>query len=275
MARDVSIINQLNLWGKQSDFGLGLEPQRNDLYYVDFLSTVNNVAAATNLQLAPVIPQYVRSVTLPEIRTKADPIRRDSVPYNMPSWDDPLDPVKITFVLDTKDMGFNPVIKLLDAWMALTRAGRGNRTFGYRPTLGNWFRLNSNYRVDFQFDIKIYMLRGAQGRPGGFSSALSGAAFDHALFQSDAAARFQALDSRNRPERPNTTQISAREYISSVEQTSTIHSVWMLKQAWLGAYKISDLTYTESALVTVEATFYMDSIDLADNVIYEGQALVV
>jgi len=284
MARDISTINQTNLWGKQADEGLGLEPQRNDLYFVDFTSALKSVAVAANVQLAPIIPQYVRSITLPELRTKAEPVRRDSNSYNMPSWDDPLDAIKLTMVLDTKDANDkSDVIQFLDAWLALTRAGRGSRNQGY-SALGNWLKLNSDFRVDFQFNVNVFLLRGANMTVGGFfNNNADDDAFRRAAVIANAAYR----NSKKRsglvqtgqpiPESLDTSVETATSYAAfdqgaAIEQDMVIHSIWVMKQAWLAAYKLSDLNYTESSLVTVEATFYADAFELSEPSQLYGEA---
>jgi hypothetical protein len=284
MARDISTINQTNLWGKQADEGLGLEPQRNDLYFVDFTSALKSVAVAANVQLAPIIPQYVRSITLPELRTKAEPVRRDSNSYNMPSWDDPLDAIKLTMVLDTKDANDkSDVIQFLDAWLALTRAGRGSRSQGY-SALGNWLKLNSDFRVDFQFNVNVFLLRGANMTVGGFfNNNADDDAFRRAAVIANAAYR----NSKKRsglvqtgqpiPESLDTSVETATSYAAfdqgaAIEQDMVIHSIWVMKQAWLAAYKLSDLNYTESSLVTVEATFYADAFELSEPSQLYGEA---
>ena len=162
MALNIATRKQTNLWGKQSDIAgdIGLEPQRNDLYYVDFDNALKNVAVISKQSLAPLIPQYVRSCSLPELRTKSEPIRRDSVAYNMPSWDDPLDPVKLVFMMETSSYRSSRVTAFLDAWLVLTRAGRGSRVAGYYEPTG-WLTLNSNFSIDFRFDVNLYLLRGS------------------------------------------------------------------------------------------------------------------
>lgn len=277
MARDISTINQTNLWGKQADSGLGYEPQRNDLYFVDFASAVKNVAAATRLQLPPMPPQYVRSITMPELRTKADPIRRDSIAFNMPSWDDPLDPIKIVFLLDTNNLDdSSAVTKFLDAWLNLTRAGRGSRSQGY-SALGDWLKLNSDYRVDFQFNVNLFLLRGANLNVGGFVN--SGSDNDEfRRFTAQANAAYRNLKKKSglvqqgtpvpdpNPDNSFETAVTyaAADQGAAVEQDMVIHTTYVLKRAWLAAYKISDLTYTESALVTVDTTFYADTVELSE-----------
>ena len=282
MARDINTINQTNLWGKQADDGLGLEAQRSDLYFVDFTAAVKNVAKAANVQLAPIIPQYVRSVTLPELRTKAEPIRRDSTPYNMPSWDDPLDPIKLVFLLDTKDEDDNSnVVNFLDAWLALTRAGRGERARGYAPS-GNWLKLNSDFRVDFQFAVNIFLLRGAAFTVGGFE-AVTWDEYQRATVLANAYFRNQrkrsgSIQQGQAPAASLETSFEAAQGIldvaapSILEQDMVAHSIWVLKRAWLAAYKLSDLSYTENGLVTVDATFYADTLELAQPLKVEGQS---
>lgn len=285
MARDITTINQTNLWGKQADGGLGLEPQRNDLYFVDFSSAVRNVAKAANTQLSPILPHYVRSISLPELRTKPDVVRRDSVPFNMPSWDDPLDPIKITFLLDSQQQDDrSDVVLFLNAWMALTRAGRGSRFQGYSAPQGQLI-LNTDYRVDFQFNVNLYLLRGASITDGGFLD--NGQNSEYAMRVNALANQAYANQKRNAglnqigPNADNSfetattlAQVALSEG-SSVEQDMVVQSIYVLYNAWLGAYKISDLSYTESNLVTVDATFYADSVQVQTPSDIKGQAQIV
>jgi len=284
MARDITTVNQTNLWGRQADSGLGLEPQRTDLYFVDFASAQKNVGAVANLKLAAILPQYVRSLSLPELRTKSDPIRRDSVPYNMPSWDDPLDAVKIVFLLDTHEQDdTSDVVQFLDAWLALTRAGRGSRAQGYYHPNG-WLTLNSDFTIDFRFNINLYLLRGANLTVGGFVTAQTGAEAERVQALANATYRnlkkASGLVQQGNPVPApdfDTSFETAVTYAqldegSAVEQDMVLHSIYVLRNAWLGAYKLSDFSYTESALTTVEATFFVDSVDLDYKSTLIGQA---
>ena len=266
MAFNITTTKQTNLWGKQGDPGvIGLEPQRNDLYMVDFTNAVKNVEAVSKKSLAPFLPQYVRSCTMPELRTKSEPIRRDSLPYNMPSWDDPLDAIKVVFLLETSTQTFSTVVAFLDLWLALTRAGRGSREAGYYNTLG-WFRLNAAYSVDFRFDVFLYLLRGASA--------------SNNFIQTDTISRNQATTqstplTQAQIERVG-TQLSAtigaavNPGNSGVITNLVQHSTYKFKNAWLGAYKMSDFSYAESGLVTVDATFYADSVQTT-NVAFQGE----
>ena len=266
MAFNITTAKQTNLWGKQSTPGadIGLEPQRNDLYMVDFTNAVKNVEAVSKKTLAPFLPQYVRSCTLPELRTKSEPIRRDSIPYNMPSWDDPLDAIKIVFLLETSTQTYSTVVAFMDLWLALTRAGRGSRQAGYYTTLG-WFRLNSSYSVDFRFDVFLYLLRGA--------SASNNFVQNDAFNRNQATTQItpaQAAIERVGNQLNATIGATVNPGNSGVITNLVQHSTYTFKNAWLGAYKMSDFNYTENGLVTVDATFYADSCQTT-NVAFQGE----
>lgn len=287
MARDLATIKQNNLWGKAADNGLGLEPQRNDLYVLDFTTAQQGVAQAANQRLADVLPQFVRSISLPELRTRADPIRRDSVPFQMPSWDDPLDPVKVTFLLDTSNEDDkSAVIQFLDAWLALSRAGRGSRFQGYTST--GWLTLDSNYRVNCFFNLNLFLLRGAafMGDPT-VNNTDNSPEWNAFLANANAAYRRQKkqdglIQTGNPVEAVSTeeavtfSQIAENQGVtnSAIDQDLVIHSVYILSNAWLGAYKMSDFTYGESALTTVDATFYAESVVLEKKSTIFGAALL-
>jgi len=217
MSRYINTTDQINYWGRQAGEKQGADPQRNDLFLVDFTLAQSGVTRAipVKLDLLKILPHYVKSINLPESRLKPDTVRRESVPYPMPSWDDPLDPAKITFLLDTHEQDdYSAVVNFLDAWMALTRAGRGDRYRNYNSNHGHLL-LNSDFRVDFQFNIFIYLVRG----------------------------------------------LNASDVPANIYKGMRAHSIWVLTHAWLGGYKLSDFTYSESGLTTVEATFYADSIE--------------
>lgn len=275
MGRDITTINQTNLWGKQSDDGGGLEPQRSDLFIVDFDAARNNVAKVANRRLAEIMPHYVKSITLPELRTKADPVRRDSVSYNMPSWDDPLDPIKLNFMIDTHD-DFNriDVISFLDTWLALSRAGRGARYQGYTNTR-NCITLNADYRVDFMFDVNVYLLRGgtvnfnATGNSPDSIQAQTVRANEAIRAKKKAGLTQQGASSINTdnaglfsaPTRLDTVTVSASR-LPRLGDDMVIHATYILRKAWLAGYKLTDLSYTSNELLGVEATFYADAADL-------------
>lgn len=145
------IIEQRNVWGRTK----GQEPQRLDLWALDMTSAVQQIAEQLGLQL-PDIPGYFAStVALPEQRVQNEIVRRDSRPYQMPGWDVPLEPVRVNFIVDANmDSEQSIIYQVLDAWRTLVRAGRGGMS------TENSVNLNQNYRVDYNFDIMVYLLRG-------------------------------------------------------------------------------------------------------------------
>ena len=266
MALNIATRKQTNLWGKQSDIAgdIGLEPQRNDLYYVDFDNALKNVAVISKQSLAPLIPQYVRSCSLPELRTKSEPIRRDSVAYNMPSWDDPLDPVKLVFMMETSSYRSSRVTAFLDAWLVLTRAGRGSRVAGYYEPTG-WLTLNSNFSIDFRFDVNLYLLRGS------FPSSDFSQSSSTTISPSTTSVTPSPVLITSTANQLNATLGASVNFQSGgLNSNMVLHTTYVLKNAWLGAYKVSDFNYAESNLTTVEATFYIDSYDVQDGSASEG-----
>lgn len=265
MALNITTDKQLNLWGKQADGGTALEPQRNDLYLVDFKNALEFISLVTGSTFAPMLPQYVRSCTLPDLRTKAEPIRRDSVPYNMPSWDEPLDAVKIVFLLDTQaQSNRSDVIYFLDAWLALSRAGRGSRAFGYYRQAG-WLELNSDYSIDFRFNINLYLLRGATASLAaqGFLTTGADKTFQATQIQARSLTTSQAASQLQSGSVGANNFVAGYSYQqNAITQTLVLHSNYLLRNAWLGGYKMSDLSYLENGLVQVEATFYIESFDI-------------
>ena len=268
MARDISTINQINLWGKQADAGTGFNPQRIDLWMVDFKMAVDGVSKAANIPIDPILPQYLRSISLPEVRTKAEPIRRDSVPFQMPSWDDPLDPIKITFLMDThqQDDVCN-VVQFLDAWLALTRAGRGSRVLGYNMNKA-WVLLNDSFSIDFRFDVWLSLLRGVE--PTNVSNLTNQQSDAFKAQMANANTNFNNLKAQQGQIQQGPTAVDAvpaSQFTLSAAlergaNSNMSRAIYRLYSAWLGAYKISDLNYTQSDVVTVEATFYSEAVYL-------------
>jgi len=281
MARDIATTSQLNLWGRAAD-GFGLEPQRSDLFLVDFTSVAKNVATVANQKAVSIVPQHVRSVNLPEIRTKPAPIRRNSVPVNTPSWDDPLDAVKVAFFLDTNNQeDYSNVTQLLATWTAIVRAGRGSRTQGYGSS--GHLLLNADFRMDYAFDVYIYLLRGSQSGQGGFTSdsgtadplfrdfmARSNTAYESLRRRSAAIQRGpEALD-KDYPLAAGAAYAQTGGNV--LAQNMALHTVYILRQSWLGGYRVSDLNYTENGLVSVEATLYPEDFETATSSTVTGAA---
>ena len=173
--------------------------------------------------LALVPSYFAQSVSLPELAVKAEPVRRDSRAYNMPSWDEPLGTTRITFLVDAQTRFSSRIYRLLDSWRMLARAGRGS--VGTESSV----ILNPNYRINYAFTIMLSLLC------GGLSAAASAATLD------EAAADF----------------LGGSFHIDNDLQYS---GQYLLENAWLGSFKMGDLSYEGAKSATIEATFYADNV---------------
>jgi hypothetical protein len=206
----------------------------------------------------------------------------------MPSWDDPLDPIKVAVLLDTSNEDDkSAVIQFLDAWLALTRAGRGSRFQGYSST--GWLTLDANYRVNYTYNVSLFLLRGAALNFGTGASGQDQGPLNTYLANANAmfrnAKKRLGLVQTGAPlstADPSTANILAQlaqrqpnaATTDQLTQDVVIHSIYILSNAWLGGYKLSDFSYAESNLTTVEATFYADSMALATRSSIFGAALL-
>ncbi len=277
MARVIQ--NQRNPWGAQAGLG-GEEPQRSDLWVVDMTSVLRGITTQLSIDLPPIPAYFAQSISIPELRVKADAFRRDSRPYNMPTWDDPLDPVKITFVLDAALPGYaSRIYNVLDRWRSLVRAGRGSMSKEVMPVL------NNNYRIDFQFNITVMLLRGGQAA---INSALSQSdALVQSITPSPSKPKIFSLQNNNtstaQKQAPTDTQQAADQAIqaanqqaasnastalllanavqlSSVDNDLQYSGAYTLQNCWLGGFRISDLNYTTTQISTLEATIYAEDV---------------
>lgn len=170
MARVID--QQTNLWGRAK----GVDIQRSDLWIVDFsdaLEGLDGNAEITDMMSAdtesPSMPRrlatyFAQSVSLPDLKVRAEHVRRDSRPYQMPSWDEPLEAITMVFLLDChKPLGNNndpyqsDIYKVLDAWRSAVRAGRGGFSDENAITLDD----NYGHDLNWNFDVRVKMLRGA------------------------------------------------------------------------------------------------------------------
>jgi len=280
------VTNQKNMWGAQA----GLEAQRKDLWMVDFRDAVAFVSAQMDSRLSPVPPYFVRSVSLPELRIKSDVFRRDSKPYHMPSWDEPMDPVKMTFVIDCRsDKESSHIYRFLDSWRQLIRAGRGG--MGEEPSIA----LNRDYRIEYAFNLTLITLKGGNVRTVDLdvarnSSVLVGTALQSTLssglfntvnlFNGQAVKRFpgesdEQFQARQRQQqqlmaaKANLQQQSDRLSTTGSTDLKKIiiandlqySGLYILENAWLGGFKMGDLDYSDAGtFLTLEATFYVENI---------------
>lgn len=230
------IDDQVNIWGKQQ----GAEIQRSDLWVVNFNQALSGLASVVfsgapmspGLGLPYVPPKlatyYASAVALPDLKVRAEPIRRDSRPYQTPSWDEPLDGIRMTFVLDCFKAGgtaLSPyrsdIYQMLDVWRAVVRAGRGAMSNEYAITL------DGNYRIDYAFDVQLSLLRGSS------NPTVNG-----------------------QTSTPTANQTVAASIINDLEFSTQFRLV----NCWLGSFKVSELNYDAAKVVQIDTTFYAEDI---------------
>jgi hypothetical protein len=277
------IQNQRNPWGAQAGLG-GEEPQRSDLWVIDLSSPLRGISTQLDVNLSPIPSYFAQSVSIPELRVKADQFRRDSRPYNMPTFDDPPDAVKINFILDASEKGVaSRIYALLDAWRSLVRAGRGAMSKEVTVVL------NENYRIDFQFNINVMLLKGGNAKISQTAQNPVDPLVQAALQSSGTPKRSNIFslrrDNTNTLQQPSPlgpSQASSQAFLASVtaSQASTgaallianstqlssvdndlqISGQYILQNAWLSAFRINDLNYANAAISVVEATFYVEDV---------------
>jgi len=152
------VIDAKNTWGAT---GTSDVLQRTDLWQVDFSGAVRGLNGVLGRNLPDWEPWHARSVTLPQKTMRVEAIRRDSRSYNMPSFDEPVEPAKVVFVFSSKREAENsPIYSLLDTWWHQARAGRGGVALDkdlndYTPVL------DANYRIQFRWNVAVTLLKGA------------------------------------------------------------------------------------------------------------------
>lgn len=260
----LSVSKQRNLWGQTID------PHRVDLYYVDFDEARAGVEVETGLPSVPIIPQHIQSITLPENqKVRAEPIRRESIAYQMPSWDEPLEPIVASFILE--DSTPNPVITMLEQWSGLVRAGRGLRTdsggFPLKQSLA--IKLNANFRTEFRFNIHIFLLQGSQGqitatpRP---PQSVAQSQIKRTTLQRLGDALKKKKVTPAQQQNPFTLPMTSSALEPPPPDDFSVLNVaktWTAR-VWLSGYKVTDLNYTASGMVLVTATFQTEYLNMQE-----------
>ena len=248
MARVID--NQTNLWGKPQ----GIEAQRSDLWIVDFRDVLTGLNAnivegpqTMSIALAqPYLPPklatyYAQSVALPELKIRSDPVRRDSRPYQAPSWDEPVDAITMNFILDCYKPGgadadpyTSDIYQMLDLWRACVRAGRGSMSEEYA------IRLNANYSANCAFTVYVNLLRAANPTVLQSPNGL--------LVDTNFGDPYRGAT----PSRPPPSQIITNDLAWSMRLK--------LVKCWLSGFKLSELSYEAAKVLMLNATFYADDV---------------
>lgn len=231
-----------NVWGGGGDYSL--EAQRTDLWRLDLGEAVTKLGqlatrdseAAARRQYFDGVTQlsqsrfpgglgdswyYARSVSFPEIRVASEVFRRHSTPSYMPGWDNAPTEFSVVFIHDTNDVPGNGQSSIVGLLEHWLRAVRSGRDGG-RP-------LNEDFSADFSFNMVATLLVGY--RPPSDDSV-----------------------------------VFAEDYKFSKGVSQAMKSGladgggYVFRKAWLASYKVGDLTYDNSQILTVTANFNCQSI---------------
>jgi len=250
--------NILNLLGKSG----GTDPQRGDLWQVDLSAVIAGINQRFITQI-PQLPQYfVAGIALPDQKVKAEPVRRDTRIYQMPSWDEPLEPATLTFHLD--DAGLMPgdvpqslVYRIMDSWRKLVRAGRGavgSETF---------VNLKEDYTPNYTFPVYLYMLKGYGLPETAFTqSAAVPKGTKGATVLMDKSVMIQDLTMENidRATKIEVLANAGQLFTSQMDQGLVVSGIYVLEDAWLSSFKIGQLSYQAGGLATLDAQIYAANI---------------
>lgn len=259
----MSIIAQSNTWANLWGRVGGREPQRSDLWYADFTLAVNGLnsqivegdydqlsGSTRQLKaLTQLSKQHCISVSLPELSIKSDSISRATVPYQMPSMDEPCSPIRVQFILDASPQqpNLSPVYNLLEAWRAFVRAGRGG--LSSEPAI----TLSSNFTTRYAFNVTLYLACGVASQPqnqtvNNLASTLNNNAATGLAGQPIGG--FSAQTS-------NTLSQSA---LSLPAASLSISSAYVLENCWVGSYKLSDFNYENTRVTMIDAQFFAEDV---------------
>jgi hypothetical protein len=256
------------LWGAQAN--KALNAQRADLWTMDLSNVVRSlntqistggVSNLTNLQLLQ--PYFVQSVSLPELKVNAEPYRRDSRPYMMPVFDEPLGAITARFYLETPTSPQGSVVyHLMDTWRAFVRGGRGAYT-----REGNIPKLDANFQIQYAFNASLTLYRGCTVPE--IIDYFTGVGQE---YYGDKTAFIQEVDGIKDPDlkikRLNALRTSAGLFDDlGVKNDLEMCGLYSLEKMWLSSFKLTEFNYTQgNQLTLVEATFYADNIvDLSAN----------
>lgn len=273
MARTLAHQHHQNLWGRATD--QGLEPQRHDLWRVDLSAAeagIREAYLASGLSTPKLLPQYAKSIGLPDNKLRAETVRRSSIAYQTPSWDEPLDAVRIQFYLAhdlTETETEAPILTFLNLWLQLVRAGRGLRTTGgpdyawrEAPALTEVPGSPGSLRLPpWAFTFELLLLRGYTPLQLEFTSS-DRIQLERALADQQ---RRDAHAADNALKVGPSTQAAPDPGVGTMSVTSQpgllVSTRVRVRRAWLSGYKLSDFTYEGSGLSTVDATFYPESLE--------------
>lgn len=257
------------MWGAQG----GINPQRADLWWIDFSQVVNGLNGQLNRSGivhdldrfgGDIEAHYVSSVKMPTVKVKADEFRRDSRPYMMPGFDEPLSEIGVSFIMESPvSYSTSKVYQFLEMWRAFVRAGRG--AMGAEKSIK---QLGTNFRVDFRFPVTIILLRGNANPQTLGVSSVSGVSSEYYGTLGDLNQQLAGLSEEQKNRRISQILVNAGVDVSQYPVDNHLErcALFGIERMWLSSFKPTDLDYSKgNEIVRIDATFYADSITDLNN----------
>lgn len=237
-----------NIWGSTG----GIEPQRSDLWQLNLDEVVESLNDILSEQFQPIARFYTSSLTLPDQAVTAETVRRDSRPFQMPSWDAPLDPMRVQFFLDaTGNLArTSNLYRVLEAWRRVVRAGRG--AMGSEREL----TLNDDYRIDYAFNLGLVLLKGGSIRPAQASTAQAGQL--QPVNALTGLPMLNVLQTNNAG--MNAALVAPAQTTPSTKPDFDITALFTLEKCWLAGMKLAELNYAATQVLMLETTIYVENI---------------
>jgi len=240
-----------NMWGRQG----GENAQRSDLWQVDLTSVILGINAALGTQFRVLPRWYPASIDIPEPKVLAEGVRRASRLYMMPSWDEPFEPVNLSLIVDDASsrktgngVPEGEVYAILDAWRSLVRAGRGSVGSEIDPPV-----LDENYLSNYAFTLYVYLLRGISPST---KFVVEQSRVQTNLASSDANMMFGLRSVFGQRNVRTASQPSNVSFASGLD----IAGMLVLEKAWLSGFKLGQLTYQNTSVLTCDATIQVANV---------------
>lgn len=226
-----------NLWGAQ---GGSMEPQRTDLWQVDFSQALEGMrshlyhlvekgiggadtqALVTLCGEVDILPQYVQSVTFPDYNVKYEDVVSYNVRSKLPIVDQGFDTVKMRFVLDAAAEG-SRVLSFLELWQAFVRSASGKRSPSGVPPVPLYISAEAQDVPGTPFEFDVYV------------NLLSGSTTDFSTLSRSGNADFGAV---------------GMDVVTKIN----------LVRCWLASYRLPELSYEGSKVATIDAAFVVTDL---------------
>lgn len=217
------IKDQINPWGKS------LEPQRSDLWKLDFSQVMSGLQIPT---VSPLFPAhfYATKVNFPALHLKEVEVVENGVPVAYPDADQVCGEVRVEFIHDigtgVGGISRSEIYTILEAWRSKIRAGR----VGFSSESESIPVLDTNFKSNYAFDIPFQFVKGA------------GSVNDRIALLSSQTLEREEGDS------------------SGVSDRMEIGAVYRMRKAWLSSFSLNEVSYGSGGIATIPATLFVRDI---------------